>query len=152
MKSPRLGVLIWSVLIIDSLPGLIRLGTCVGDVIDGHAGHLLMNYPSRFVYSWCLVLAIGIYGLIANLLILLRNRAGVPLAVFNVLLVVLCEIGALWEHRHDADRAGYMFMVGFDTARLCWLALYGFVIWSAAKKLAASSTSNTTEKDTAITP
>jgi hypothetical protein len=151
MKPPRLGALICSVLIIDSLPGLIRLGACVGDVIDAHAGHLLVNYPSRFVYSWCLVLAIGIYGLIANGLILLRNRAGVPLAIFNIFLVVFCEIGALWEHRSD-DQTRYMFMVAFDTARLCWLILYGFVIWSAARKLAASSPSNTVVKDTPLTP
>jgi hypothetical protein len=137
---PRLGWLIWIVLILDSVPCLFRLLISVKDVIDGHARHLLLNYPAEFTKLYGFLVGIGVCGLMGNALILRRKRVGIAFAMVSIVLVVVFDGIALWEHRRDADRAAYVLITGTVLARFCWLVFYGIVVRLAAKRLSRFQT------------
>ena len=131
-ESPKLGRLIWTVLILDSLPCLFRLSIVLRDAINGVSYH----YPAVFFYQqYGFMAGIAGCGLSGNILILLKKRAGIPLAVAGIVLVIAFDGITLWERRKQSGSA-FWFMVAAILTRVGWLVFYGIVIRMAARRLA----------------
>ncbi len=136
--TPKFGPLIWTVLLLDTLPCLWRLFLCGQDVFDGYANRLFVSAPAAFFNHYGFILGIALCGLCGNTLILLRRRAGVPLAVAGIVIDLISAGADLWSHRHvnwfDWP-ASYAFMLGFELVRAGWLVFYGAVVRTAARKM-----------------
>ncbi len=133
--------LIWAVLILDSLPCLFRLLIIAGDVVGGHARHLLSNYPNQFFQLYGFMVGIAVCGLCGNGLVLLKRKAGIPFVVASIVLVIAFDGIALWEHRNESGPRAFLFLVAMIMIRLAWLVFYGAVVWTAAKENTKPSTS-----------
>jgi hypothetical protein len=154
-SSPRFGRLIWTVLVFDSLPCLLRLFLCGQDVVDGHASRLFVNAPATFFDHYGFVLGVAICGFCGNLLILLRRKSGIPLAVAGIVIDVLAGATALFEQRHLHWLGwpdSYAFMLGAELMRCGWLILYGFVISMAAKSMRVDSRASLSTNTTSNAP
>jgi hypothetical protein len=133
VKPQRLGYLVWTVLLLDCVPCVFRLLIYFGGIVDDQASHLLWSDPAAFCRQWGCEAGTAIFGLIGNALILMKKRAGVPLAVASVALVVFSDgKEVLWHHQDCTEN--YIFLVGMVLLRMCWLVFYGIVVWMAAKK------------------
>ena len=136
VQAPKLGRLVWTVLILDSLPCLFRVFIGIGDVLNGNARNLLLNYPVSFLDLYGFMAGIAVFGLIGNILILLKKRAGIPFAFASILIVLASDGTALWQHRHQSRDGMFWFMVVGILIRVGWLVFYGIVVWIAARRLA----------------
>jgi hypothetical protein len=131
-ESPGLGGLIWTVLILDSIPCLWNLLILIGDVVGGHARYLLWNYPVEFFRHYGFWVGISGCGLSGNILILLKKRAGIPFAVAGIFLLIVAGGIALWELRNDHRNFSFLVTILVDVG---WSVFYGIVVWMAARKL-----------------
>jgi hypothetical protein len=106
-ETPRLGRLVWTVLILDCLPCLVRL-FAGGEELIGR------RVAECFTQHFGFIFGIAIFGLFGNILILCRKRIGIPLAVASIILDLVSGGMDLWSQRHlewFASPIGYAFML-----------------------------------------
>lgn len=128
-------ILIWTVLILDSLPCLFRLFIGTGDAMSGHAHHLLTNYPAKFFELYGFMAGIAVCGLCGNSLVLFRRKAGIPFVIASIVLVLIFDGLAVWEHRHESDSRAYYAMLAMIGVRMAWLVFYGVVVRIAIRDI-----------------
>jgi hypothetical protein len=134
-KSPRLGGLIWTVLVLDSVGCLYVLFVCLS---EGLYGLVARHIDLVFVIVFFAPIALpSVPALIGNTLILLRRRQGSLFAFTAILLVPACSAYVLWELRSRFFTSP-LEILWFPLLRVCWLILYGIVVRMAGKKLSLS--------------
>lgn len=138
-RSPKLGILVWTVLILDSLGCSLHLYVGLQETIHT-ARNSLLSDASSFVMWAANVIGIGLFGLSGNILILLKRRVGIPLAMVSMFAEVVRNGYGIWSHS-DAGRLFdyelddyHLFMAGLLT-QVAWLLFYGIVVWIAARRL-----------------
>jgi hypothetical protein len=132
----RLGGLICTVLILDCIPCLGRFSGGIYHVVNTG----LRLHDVNFIVNLCLLFGIAASGLSGNVLILLKKKAGVLLAVIGFALSVTAAGFALLRFSRSvspqepaiSEHTILVFIVAFWA---CWLIVYGIVVWMAAKKL-----------------
>ena len=129
----RWGGLIWMVLLLDSISCLIVLIECLHAVFDV----IFLNLPLNKFVPFCLMVGIAISCLNGNILILLKKRGGIPLAVTGIVLSIVNWGVCMWMNIYNSSR---IIEIEFELVVVSsfwagWLILYSFVVWKAAKKL-----------------
>jgi len=127
----RLGGLIWTVLILDCIPCLLHLYYACWTALYFDVGSPRLNYPLILYCRLGVSTGIAVFGLSGNTAILLKKRAGVPLAIMSIAFTIVTEFISVW-----------MCIATFSvpelvatSSRVGWLILYSIVVWLAAKKL-----------------
>jgi hypothetical protein len=134
-RMPRFGPFVWTVLILDCLPCLLRLFAGGEELIGRH----IADY---FTAHFGFIFGIAVFGLCGNILILCRKRIGIFLALASVILDLVSASCDLWSQRNlpwfDWP-ASYALMVGFEIARACWLMVYAIAVRIAVRKMSVGN-------------
>jgi hypothetical protein len=134
--TSRFGPLIWTVLLLDTVPCL--LGLFFGGQELFHGISSFASSPAAFFAHYGFIFGLALCGLCGNTLILLRKRAGVPLAVAGIVIDLVSVGAGLWSNRHVSWFGwpdSYAFQLGVELARTGWLVFYGAVVRMAARKM-----------------
>jgi hypothetical protein len=137
VEQQRLGGFIVTVLILDCIPCMLRLYVYLYGLLHGR-----IQFPNGSAIAiFCLVLGTIVFAFSGNLLILLKKRSGILLAVAGFVLSLLAggfsflrafpmsppqdTTVAMWH----AIQVSVLLFWAF------WLVIYGVVVWTAAKRL-----------------
>lgn len=139
--TQELGCFICSVLILDCIPSLIKLVVCVVQIINGRAANIHHHSTSLQLIFWTFLVVMPVFVLSGNILILLKNKFGIPIVFISAVLAIISYCRGFWilAHRRPplsfSESTYFSILVTNGLLFAGWLILYGFVIWMAAKEL-----------------
>jgi hypothetical protein len=136
-EQRRLGGFVVTVLILDSIPCLLRLFVYLCGLVFGR----IRFHNGSTVANVCLVAGTIAFALSGNVLILLKKRAGVLLAAMGLVLSLIGGGLSFWRAfpmlppQGTTEAMWRTIQVSVLFFWALWLIIYGIVVWKAAKRL-----------------